>query len=384
MVDRKYEQILTFIKSLYPGYELVPLHAPKFLGNEKKYLAECVDSTFVSYVGHFVTDFEEHVKRRTGAKNAVAIVNGTAALQMMLVAAGIGPGDEVITQALTFAATAAGIKHTGAEPCFVDVGRDTLGMDPDSLRRFLEENATTHGREVRNRKSGRRIGAVLPMHTFGHPVRIGEISDVCAEYGLQLLEDAAESLGSLYRGKHTGLFGRAAILSFNGNKPVTTGGGGMVITDDADLAERVRHLSTTAKRKHRWEFYHDEAGYNLRLPNVNAALGCAQMEYFDAILADKRETAARYKDFFGSMGVPFFSEPPDTRANYWLNSILLEDRVEREAFLEYSNDHGVQTRPIWTLMNKLPPYQHCIRSDLRNAEWLEARVVNIPSGVRAG
>jgi len=382
MNNKQHAETIAFIKSLYPNETPVPLHAPRFLGREKQYLAECIDTTYVSYVGRFVTDFEEHIKRVTGVKNAVAMVNGTAALQMMLVAAGVAPGQEVITQALTFAATAAGIKHAGAEPAFVDVDLDTMGMSPDSLKKYLSTFGEKRHDGVYNKSNGRKIGAVMPMHTFGHPVRIAEILAICSEFGIQLLEDAAESLGS-YRGAvHTGTFGRAAILSFNGNKPVTTGGGGMLISNDDALAERARHISTTAKKKHRWEFVHDEVGYNLRMPNVNAAIGCAQMEYLDDILANKRETAARYRDFFKAQEIHFFSEPTGTSANYWLNVIILENRAEREAFLQYSNDNGVQTRPVWTLMTKLEPYSDCARIAVPNSEWLEDRVVNIPSSVR--
>lgn len=386
MTENKYEHILTFIRSLYPNETPVPLHAPRFQGNEKKYLAECIDTTYVSYVGRFVTDFEEHIKLLTGAEHAVAMVNGTAALQMMVMAAGVKQGEEVITQALTFAATAAGIKHAGAEPVFIDVDRETMGMSPESLLFYLKNNAQSKDNGVYNKTSGRRIAAVMPMHTFGHPVRLNEIVSICTEYGIQILEDAAESVGSYYKGKHTGLFGRASILSFNGNKPITTGGGGMLITNDAALAERVRYISTTAKRKHRWEFYHEEVGYNLRMPNVNAAIGCAQMERIREILSNKRDTAVKYQDFFSMKskqnGICFFSEPQDCSSNYWLNAIVLADKQEREDFLEYSNDNGVQTRPIWTLMSKLPPYKNCSRSELPNAEWLEDRVVNIPSSVR--
>ena len=379
---KKFEYILEFIRSLYPNEVPVPLHAPRFLGNEKKYLAECIDTTYVSYVGRFVSDFEEHIKHITGATNAIAMVNGTAALQIVLQAADVKPGEEVITQALTFAATAAGIKHAGAEPAFVDVDIDTLGMSPGSLRAYLEKNCEHRSDGIYDKKNNRRVAAIMPMHTFGHPARIDEIASICEEYGIQLIEDAAESIGSMYNGKHTGLFGRAAILSFNGNKPVTTGGGGMIITNDEVLAERARYISTTAKRKHRWEFYHTEAGYNLRLPNVNAAIGCAQMEYFNKTLENKRETAIKYKNYFDSIGVPFVIEPSRARSNYWLNAIIMENREEREAFLAYSNDNGVQTRPIWILMHKLPPYEKCARSELPNAEWLEDRVVNIPSSVR--
>ena len=378
----KFNDIVNYIKSLYPGENPVPLHAPRFLGNEKKYLAECVDTTFVSYVGKFVTDFEDHIKHLTGSKYAAAIVNGTAALHMTLLAAGVKPGDEVITQALTFAATAAGICHAQAEPVFIDVDAETLGMSPDALSRFLEAYAESKEGAVFNKKTGKRIAAVVPMHTFGHPVRIDAIAEICRKYGITLIEDAAESLGSYYKNKHTGTFGAAAILSFNGNKPVTTGGGGMVISDDAVLIEKVRHISTTAKRKHPWEFFHDEVGYNLRMPNVNAALGCAQMEYFDKILANKRATADMYKDFFRSAGIDFFNEPENSRSNYWLNVILLKDRQERDSFLEFSNANGVQTRPVWKLLPTLPPYEKFQCAHIPVAKMLEDRIVNIPSSYR--
>lgn len=378
----KSRAILDFIKSMYPGEDPVPLHAPRFVGNEKKYLAECVDTTFVSYVGKFVTDFEEHIRRLTGSKYAAAMVNGTAALHMTLIAAGVKPGDEVITQALTFAATAAGICHAQAEPVFIDVDTDTFGMSPEALASFLSTYARADGDRVINKKTGRRIAAVVPMHTFGHPVKIDAIAAICKQYNLMLIEDAAESLGSYYKGKHTGTFGDAAILSFNGNKPVTTGGGGMVISNNEAIVERARHLSTTAKRKHPWEFFHDAVGYNLRMPNVNAALGCAQMEYFDKILANKRAAAERYKDFFESIDVEFFTEPEHAQSNYWLNVILLNSRAERDSFLEFSNSNGVQTRPVWRLLPTLPPYEKCLCVDIPVARMLEDRIVNIPSSYR--
>ncbi|MDX9826599.1 MAG: LegC family aminotransferase [Spirochaetia bacterium] len=382
MNKQQIKNTLRFIKQLYPGENPVPLHAPRFLGNEKKYLGECIDSTLVSYVGGFVADFEEHVKRLTGAKNAVAIVSGTAALHMVLLAAGIGPEDEVITQSLTFAATAAGIRHSGAMPVFVDVDRETMGMSPESLKQWLGKNAVASGGKLVDAATGRRIAAVMPMHTFGHPARVDEIAKICGDFGVLLIEDAAESIGSRYKGRHAGTFGKASILSFNGNKPVTTGGGGMILTDDDELAIRVRHISTTAKRKHRWEFYHDEVGYNLRMPNVNAAIGCAQMELFSRTFDNKRETARRYSEFFAAERVEFFREPNDAISNYWLNAILLEDRAARDEFLGESNDFGVQTRPIWVLMHKLPPYEHCQRGELPVSEWFEERTVNIPSSVR--
>ncbi len=376
------EAIVGFIKGLYPQMDPVLLHRPEFLGNEKAYLNECIDTKYVSYVGRFVVAMEDKIKELTGACHAVAMVNGTAALHMALHALGIGPGDEVITQALTFAASAAGIAHSGAKPAFVDVDRDTMGMSPESLRGFLETKTARRNGILVDIANGRTVKAVMPVHIFGHPVKVEAIKAVCDEYDLILVEDAAESLGSYRAGKHTGTFGHAGILSFNGNKLVTTGGGGMLITDDASVAERARYVSTTAKRPHAWEFYHDEVGYNLRMPSLNAAVGYAQLEYFDKIVANKRETAMKYHEFFSSLGIATFKEPDDCISNYWLNAIMLESRAERDEFLKYTNDRKVQTRPIWTLLNKLPPYEGCTRVDLPNAEWFEERVVNIPSSVR--
>jgi aminotransferase in exopolysaccharide biosynthesis len=376
------EVITAYIKTLYPKQNLVLLHCPEFLGNEKEYLAECIGTKYVSYLSHFVTDMENKIKEITSAKYAVALVNGTAALHMLLLAVGIKPGDEVITQSLSFAATAAAIVHAGGVPVFVDVERETLGMSPESLEGFLRENTEMSDGKCINSKTGRQIKAVIPMHTFGHPVKIEKIKQICDEYSLLLIEDAAESLGSFYRRRHTGTFGKAAILSFNGNKLVTTGGGGMVITDDEAIANRVRYISTTAKRPHRWEFYHDEVGYNLRMSGLNAAVGLAQLEYLDTILSNKRETAFLYRQFFNSMNVPFIVEPENAQSNYWLNAILFANRNERDEFLAYSNDNGIQTRPAWTLLHKLPPYQSCQRTETPNADYIEDRLVNIPSGVR--
>jgi perosamine synthetase len=374
--------IVAYIQKLYPDLNPVLLHCPQFFGNEKKYLSECIDTKYVSYIGHFVADMENKIKEITGSKHAVAIVNGTAALHMLLLAIGVKPGDEVITQSLSFAATAAAIVHAGGIPIFVDIERETLGMSPESLESFLRENAEFRNEKCIDKKTGRQIKAIIPMHTFGHPVRIDRIKELCDEYSLILIEDAAESLGSLYQGRHTGTFGKAAILSFNGNKLVTTGGGGMVITDDESVANRVRYLSTTAKRPHPWEFYHDEVGYNLRMPSINAAVGLAQLEYFNTIIANKRETSLLYKQFFDSIGITFITESPEAMSNYWLNAILFADRQERDEFLEYSNDNGVQTRPAWTLLHKLPPYQSCRHTGTPNAEYIEDRLVNIPSSVR--
>lgn len=378
----KKEEILKFIKSLYPEMDPVLLHCPQFLGNEKKYLNECIDTKFVSYVSHFVTDFEEHIKKLTGAKYAVAMVNGTEALHMALVSAGIKAGEEIVSQPLTFAATSATIVHIGAIPVYVDVDRDTMGMSPSSLKSFLENNTTQKDGKCVNKNSGRVISACVPMHTFGHPCRIDEIKTICDKYNIVLIEDAAESIGSFYKNKHTGTFGKVGILSFNGNKTLTTGGGGMLITDDEELAARAKYLSTTAKEPAKWGYFHKEAGWNLRLPGVNAAIGAAQMEYFDKIISNKRETASMYKKFFDELDIPFVTEPKDSKANYWLNAILLKDRKEREEFLEYTNSNGVQTRPIWTLMYKMPPYEKCEHTEMPNSEWLEDHLVNIPSSVR--
>ncbi len=379
---KNFSQIMDYIKSLYPEMNPVLLHCPKFLGNEKKYLNECIDTQFVSYVSHFVTDMEDSVKRLTGAKYAVAMVSGTEALHMAIVAAGIKPGDEIISQPLTFAATSAVIVHCGAVPVYVDVDKDTMGMSPASLRTFLEKNTQLKDGRCFNKNTGRMISACIPMHTFGHPCRIDEIKAICDEFCILLIEDAAESIGSFYKGRHTGTFGNVGILSFNGNKTLTTGGGGMLITDDEILASRAKYLSTTAKEPAKWGYFHKEAGYNLRMPGVNAAIGAAQLEYFDDIISNKRETAQLYHDFFSTLGIPFVTEPDNAKSNYWLNAILFESREEREAFLEFTNSSGVQTRPIWTLMYKMPPYSDCERTEMKNAEWLEDRLVNIPSSVR--
>ena len=376
----KYIEVVAFIKELY-GTNDVPLHAPVFCGNEKKYLNECIDSTFVSSVGKFVDQFEKGIAEFTGANRAVAAVNGTNALQVVLMLMGVGPNTEVITQPLTFIATCNAIKYLYAEPVFIDVDMDTMGLSPKSLLKFLDEHGEKRTNGVFNKITGRKIAACLPMHTFGHPARIEHIVEICKKWNIPVVEDAAESIGSYCNNIHTGLFGNAAILSFNGNKTITTGGGGMIITNDIEIADRAKHLTTTAKRPHKWEFFHDQLGYNYRLPNLNAALGCAQLEKIDEILQNKRETAERYKAFFNDNKIDFFIEREGTRANYWLNSIILQNRIERDAFLEYTNSHGVMTRPIWSLMYRLPMYKDAFRMETPNSEWLEQRVVNIPSGV---
>lgn len=378
-----YQRIVDFIHGLYGNQEFVPLHAPHFTGREKQYLEECIDSTFVSSVGRFVDRFEQMVAEYTGAVRAVVCVNGTNALHMALLMSGVERDDEVITQALTFIATCNAISYIGAHPVFVDVERETLGMSPDALERWLSEHAVVRARQCYNRMTGRRIKACVPMHTFGHPVRIEEIVRICAHYHIVLVEDAAESIGSFYKGRHTGTFGSIGVLSFNGNKTITTGGGGMLLFRDGETGNLAKHLTTQAKVPHRWAFVHDHIGYNYRMPNINAALGCAQMEVLDRFIEDKRRTAACYAEFFRSVpDIDFFMEPKDCRSNYWLNAVILKNRDEQQRFLEYTNDHGVMTRPIWELMPRLEMFSHCETDGLENTVWLADRIVNLPSSVR--
>ena len=378
-----FEKIVSFIKSLYPAENPVALHEPRFSGNEKKYLLDCIDTTYVSYLGEYVSRFEDEIRHLTGAKYAVAVSSGTAALHVALLLAEVAPGDEVITQPLTFVATANAISYCGAQPVFVDVERSSLGIDPNKLNDFLLNNGIlkSNGR-CYNKITGRKIAACVPMHTFGHPVRIDQIMKICQKFQIPVVEDAAEALGSFYKGQHAGTFGNIGILSFNGNKPVTTGGGGMIITNDEKHSAKAKHLTTTAKQPHPWEFVHDDVGYNYRMPNINAAVGYAQMECFAGILENKRITAQMYNKFFQDIGIPFITEPAHARSNYWLNAIVLTDRREREQFLAYSREKDIQTRPVWTLMPNLPMYRHCQCTCLETAQWLEDRLVNIPSSVR--
>ena len=378
-MNNQYQSVIDFIRTLYQSQDSIPLHEPKFIGNEKAYLNDCIDSTFVSSVGKYVDRFEQLVSEFTGAKYAIATVNGTAALHVALKLAGVRRDDEVITQPLSFIATCNAISYCGAEPIFVDVDLDTLGMCPASVSAFLDKNATRTPLGCINNKTGKKISAVVPMHTFGHPCRIDEISKICDEFNIPLIEDAAESLGSFYQGKHTGSFGKLAALSFNGNKTITTGGGGMIITDDEALAKLAKHITTTAKQPHPYEFVHDEIGYNYRLPNINAALGCAQMENLPRLLESKRNIANAYAEFFSDSNPKFVKEPVQASSNYWLNALVLEDKQARENFLKDLNDAGVMSRPVWRLMNELPMFSDCQSAELTNAKWLEERVVNIPS-----
>lgn len=381
--ENRFQELIDYVKTLYSEQGFIPLHAPVFSGNEKKYLNDCIDSTFVSYIGKYVSQFEDMIASYTGAKHAVAVVNGTVALQIALEIIGTPePDQEVITQPLTFVATANAIAHTGSTPVFVDVDLDTLGMSPKSLSNFFEGYAIQKGSATYNKSTGRKIKAVMPMHTFGHPCRIDEIIEIADRYNLPVVEDAAESLGSSYKGRHTGTFGKVGVVSFNGNKTITAGGGGMIITDDEAIALRAKHITTTAKMPHDWEYIHDEIGYNFRLTNVSAALGVAQMEQLPEILLNKRDTAEKYAKFCNQHDIPFVSEPSFSESNYWLNAIVLGDRKERDRFLRLSNDYGVMTRPIWRLMNGLKMYEKCQSDKIENSQWLEERVVNIPSGVR--
>ena len=376
-----FENVVEFIQKTYGTSDLIPLHEPRFVGNEKKYLNECIDSTFVSSVGQFVDKFEERIASYTGAKYAIATSNGTSALHTALLLAGVERSDEVITQPLTFVATGNAINYCDAQPVFVDVDKDTMGLSPSALKSFLKSNTSVKDGKCINNQTGKVIKACVPMHTFGHPCRVDEIRDICDQNHIFLIEDAAESVGSLYKDQHTGTFGNVGIMSFNGNKIITAGGGGCIVTDDETLAIKAKHLTTTAKVPHKWNFYHDRVGYNYRMPNLNAALLVAQLENLDDFSARKRKLAHTYEIFFSNTPYSFVKEPKECKSNYWLNAIILKDKRQRDGFLEKTNFSGVMTRPIWTLMNKLPAFSKAQCGNLENSEWLEDRVVNIPSSV---
>lgn len=378
-----YKRITDFIHSLYGTKEMVPLHVPYLKGNEKRYLNECIDSTFVSSVGKFVDQFESMVAQYTDSQKAVVCVNGTNALQMALLLVGVERDDEVLTQALTFVATCNAISYLDAHPVFLDVDKETMGLSPEAVKRWLSANTFIKNGQCYNKNTGRRVKACVPMHTFGHPTKIDRMQSLCYENHIELVEDAAESIGSLYKGQHTGTFGKVGVLSFNGNKTITTGGGGMLLFQDVALGNYAKYITTQAKVPHRWEFSHDAIGYNYRMPNINAALGCAQMENIDCFISNKRETARLYQDFFENLeGIECFIEPENCRSNYWLNAVILPDKSHQEKFLQYTNDNGIMTRPIWRLMNKLPMFSDCETDNLEQTQWFEARIVNIPSSVR--
>ena len=381
MNNKIINKIISKIREIYKTEDFIPLHAPVFQGKEKEYVLDCIDSTFVSSVGQYVDDFERKIEEYTGVKKAIVCVNGTNAIHLCLEVVGVKPGDEVITQPLTFIATTNAISYAQANPVFIDVDKDTMGLSPLALEAFLKEFGEVRGGECYNKKTGNRIKACMSMHTFGHACRIEEIADICSDYHIEIVEDAAEAMGSWYKGKHLGNFGKMATISFNGNKIMTTGGGGVILTNDEALADKAKHLTTQAKIPHPWEYAHDSIGYNYRMPNLNAALGLAQLEQLPYFLENKRKLAKQYNDFLKKINISFFEERDSETCNYWLNAIILKNKEERDAFLKETNDAGVMTRPIWKLMTHLPMYNDAMHDELENALWLEERVVNIPSSV---
>tara|TARA_Y100000746_G_scaffold618_1_gene546 strand:- start:7421 stop:8566 length:1146 start_codon:yes stop_codon:yes gene_type:complete len=375
----KTDLIIEFVRDLYKSKDFIPLHAPKFIGNEKKYVNETIDSTYVSSVGKFVDDFEEQVELFTGSVKAVATVNGTAALDVALNASGVKHNDLVITQALSFVATANAIYHIGAQPIFLDVSNTSLGLSPNAVSAYLEEFAELDKEGAFHKKTRQRIRAIVAMHTFGHPVELDELQALCKKWNIILIEDAAESFGSYYKGQHTGTIGQFGAISFNGNKIITTGGGGMVLCKTMDLGIQVKHVTTTAKVPHAYEFLHDEPGFNYRMPNINAALGCAQIEMIGTFLEQKREIAKQYSNFFSGTDFQFVKEPDYAKSNYWLNAVICPSLEARNNLIEETNQADVMTRPIWKLLNKLPMFSQSIRGDLSVSEKLEERLVNLPS-----
>lgn len=375
-----FDRIIATIRDHYDDPDgFIPLHAPLFKGNERKYVLDAIDSTFVSSVGKFVNEFESMICTYTGAKFAIATVNGTAALHMALLIAGVKRNELVITQPLSFIATCNAISYLGAEPVFVDIDKDTLGLSSSKLKVFLEQYCKIDNNDCYHKQSGKRIAACVPMHTFGHPVHLNELLTICNEFRIPIIEDAAESIGSLYNGKHTGTIGLLGTFSFNGNKTITCGGGGVIVTNDEGLAKNAKHLTTQAKIPHAWEFSHDHIGYNYRLPNLNAAMACAQMEMLDIFIKSKRELALKYKALFMELDLESVQETQGSFSNYWLNAVLFSDRKERDAFLKYSNDRKVMTRPVWNLMVDLDMFKKCIHTDISNARTIADRLVNLPS-----
>ena len=377
-------QVIKFIKDEYRSdNKFIPLHEPFFSGKEREYILDAIDSTFVSSVGEYVNRFERMMAELAGTKYAVALVNGTSALHMALILAEVKSEDEVLTQALTFIATANAISYLGAKPVFIDVDKDTMGMSPEKLNEYLERFGEPRGDGFTyNKSSGKRIKACVPMHTFGFPCRIDELVAICEKWNILLVEDAAESIGSYYKGKHTGSFGLMGTFSFNGNKIITCGGGGAIVTNNENIAKRAKHLTTQAKVPHAWEFVHDDIGYNYRMPNLNAAMACAQLEQLNYILEKKSELSANYRAFFKTLNIPFVDEIKNAKANFWLNCILLNDKKERDEFLKITNEAKVMTRPAWQLMFCLPMFGNCQKDAQENALYLEERIVNIPSSVK--
>ncbi len=370
---------INFIRSTYNTKDSIHLHEPKFVGNERKYLLDAMDSTLVSQIGPYVDRFENDMSLVTGTKKAVAVVNGTCALQVALRLAGVQNNDEVLTQALTFVATANSISYLGANPVFIDVDLDTMGLSPKSLEEFLNQNAELRDDGSYNKKTGKRFSACLPMHTFGFMCRIDEIVEICDKWNIPVIEDAAEALGSRYKGQSSGSFGLLSAFSLNGNKIITSGGGGAITTNNIDIGNQAKHLTTTAKIPHQWEYTHDKVGYNFRMPNLNAALACAQLEQLEIMKQSKNNIYNQYKSFLKDKGLKLVDIPENTDWNYWLMSILLDDKKDRDMFLEETNNKGINTRPIWTLMYHLSMYQNSQRDSQENAEYLEQRIVNLPS-----
>ncbi len=376
------EKLVNFIQNIYNTKEFIPLHEPRFIGNEKKYLNDCIDSTFVSSVGKYVDMFEEQFAKRVGSKYAIATVNGTSALHISLILSNVTKDDEVITQPLTFIATCNAISYIGAKSVFVDVDLDTMGLSPKALKIFLESNCEVKNNQCINKTTSKIIKACVPMHTFGHSCKIQEIKDICDTWCIALVEDSAESLGSYYNDKHTGTFGKLGAFSFNGNKIITSGGGGVIVTDDENLAKRAKYLTTTAKIPHPFEYVHDEIGYNYRMPNLNASLLVAQLEQLDKFVENKRDLALKYEEFFiDNDEIDFIQEPKNSKSNYWLQAVIVKDVKNRDEFLKYTNKNGVMTRPIWKLMNELDMFKDCQCGSLVNSKYLEQRVINISSSV---
>jgi perosamine synthetase len=376
------KEIINFIRSRFPSKDFIPLHEPNFSGNEKSYVLETIDSTFVSSVGTYVDKFEIMMAELSKTQKAVATVNGTSALQVALRLSGVKRGDEVLTQALTFIATINAIIYNDASPVFLDVDIDTMGLSPNAVESFLEEYGDIREGVCYNKKTKKKISACMPMHTFGFPVHLDELITICNKWNIPVVEDAAESIGSQYKGMPTGSFGKLGVFSFNGNKIVTSGGGGAIVTNDLQLGMKAKHLTTTAKVPHPYEYVHDEIGYNFRMPNLNAALACAQLEQLNSFITNKRNLAFEYYNYFKNTGVKFRRELPNTKANYWLMCIELDNKKDRDDFLKETNEKSVMTRPIWQLIFKSALYANFQRDTQKNAIYLEERIVNIPSSIR--
>ena len=377
----QHQALLAFIRQQYPLLETIPLHTPVLGAWEKQALNDCIDSDFVSSVGPAINAFEQGIANIAKAKFAVATVNGTAALQLALLVNGVSVGTEVITQAFTFVGTANAISHCGAKPVFIDINRETLGLCPRALRAWLQNNTQNINGTCLNKTSGNAISACVVMHSFGHPAQITELLEVCQAFSIALIEDAAEAVGSLYQLAPVGCRGSCGVFSFNGNKIITTGGGGALITNDVSMAQRARHLATTAKQTHAWHFYHDEVGFNFRLPNLNASLGLAQLKRLPQLLQTKRQLASRYRDFIKALGFEWVNEPEACQSNYWLNAILCADECERDNLLATAHDQGIYLRPAWQPLHQSPMYVHCQHDALSHTEDIAARLVNLPSGV---